>query len=146
MGSRLLGDLHEAAMFFGGLVLEEAHIKHKALTAAGKVIQAEAKRVLGTYDYGWPKLSPDTIRRKKGQADTPGVETGKMQESIKVSEVYNDTIRIGSEMEEAVWFELGTTRGQPPRSFLMGAAQHKSAEVAHLVGHTVVTLTFKGRT
>jgi hypothetical protein len=31
-----------------------------ALKLAGAMVTAEAKRVLGSYDYRWPQLQPDT--------------------------------------------------------------------------------------
>ncbi|WP_214680105.1 hypothetical protein, partial [Escherichia coli] len=41
---------------------------------------------------------------------------------------------VGSNDDKAVWQELGTSRGIPPRSFLGGAAVRKSAEVRDIIG------------
>jgi hypothetical protein len=44
--------LLEGAAFFATLQNRIEAAQKKALTKAAKVVQAEAKRVLGTYDYG----------------------------------------------------------------------------------------------
>jgi len=41
----------------------------------------EAKRVIGTYDYDWPQLSPATLAHKF--FNTPLLETGEMRDSIE---------------------------------------------------------------
>lgn len=98
---------------------------------AAVVIENEAKRVLGTYDYGWPQLSPVTLARKSG--NTPGLETGGMRDSIEhVSS--KDELTVGSNESKALWFELGTSTGQPPRPFLSGALTHKWDEINDILG------------
>jgi hypothetical protein len=47
-----------------------------------KILQDEAVRVLGTYDYGWPLLKPQTIARKE-TGDSPLLETGDLRDSIE---------------------------------------------------------------
>jgi phage gpG-like protein len=113
------------------------NVTRAALDRAAMIIQQEAKRVIGTYEYGWPRLKPSTIARKV-PGDTPLLETGEMRDSIEysVSEDGKEAF-VGSNNPKAVWQELGTSRGIPPRSFLMGAAMHKEAEVNALVGNTV---------
>ena len=34
------------------------HAREKALEVGAQIIQKEARRVLGTYDYGWEQLAP----------------------------------------------------------------------------------------
>jgi hypothetical protein len=112
-----------------------------ALEKAAQIIEDEAKRVIGTYEYGWPPLAPGTLQRKA--ADTPLYETGEMRDSI---EHYVDADRlkaeVGSNNPKALWQELGTNTKDglphiPPRSFLMGAAMRKEQEVHQLTGVTV---------
>lgn len=106
----------------------------RAMERAAVVIETEAKRVLGTYDYGWPPLAASTVARK-ANGDEPGLETGEMRGSIEhVSS--HDELTVGSDNDKAVWFELGTSR-QPPRSFLAGALIHKEDEVMSLIGDVV---------
>ena len=125
----------------GALFANMAHAYDKnvqgALDEAGKIIQVEAKRVIGTYEYNWPPLKPETVARK-ANGDTPLLETGEMRESIERT-VQDKSAFVGSNNDKAVWQELGTSRGIPPRSFLMGAAQHKGAEAAHAIASAIFT-------
>jgi hypothetical protein len=54
----------------------------ESLESAAQIVEDEAKRVIGTYDYGWPKLKPQTIARK-ATGDSPLLETGDLRESIE---------------------------------------------------------------
>lgn len=105
-------------------------IEHVALEKAAVIIETEAKRVIGTYDYGWPQLSEYTLARKA--ANTPLLETGEMRESIE-HQVHGRSASIGSNEDKAVWQELGTVK-IPARSFLVGAMVHKGKEAAEAVG------------
>jgi hypothetical protein len=113
-------------------------LQHAALEHAAQVVEKEAKRVIGTYDYGWTPLAEATKadRVEKGfSPDDPGLRTGQMRESIEhVSSSHEAT--IGSNDDKLVWFELGT-KTQPPRSVLAGALQHKAHEVVEIIGHGV---------
>jgi hypothetical protein len=137
---RTFSSLGAFAVFCGSLVLEADVHKRKLLDEAAKIVQDEAKRVLGTYDYGWPPLAPSTVERKGG--DTPGIETEEMKESIQRKVINHDEALVGSELDRALWFELGTVK-QPPRSFLVGAARQKEAEIVHRTGAHFVRLTFR---
>jgi len=111
----------------------EAHI-HDGLDEAGRIVRDEAQRVLGTYEYGWPSLAQYTID-KKG-ADTPGLETEEMRDTLAYQVDGCTQVQIGSDMLRAVFFELGTP-SQPPRSFLAGALTRKKDEVLHAIGGRV---------
>jgi len=119
------------AAFLAGSVAAMEHSKHEALDRAAKVVQDEAKRVLGTHDYNWPPLKSETIAHK-ANGDTPLLETGELRDSIKRS-VGHDEAVVGSDNDKALYHELGTSK-IPPRPFLMGAAMHKEAEVRHILG------------
>lgn len=122
------------AAFLPVLALEVEHEKHKLLEKAAVVVEEEAKRVIGTYDYGWKPLAPSTLARKS--ADTPLLETGEMRESIEHTVKDHEAI-IGSNNDKALWQELGTSH-IPPRSFLGGALQHKSDEIVEMIGQNIV--------
>src|SRR5258708_21952686 len=92
---------------------------------ACEMVCDEAKRVIGTYDYGWPQLSPETLAHKI--ANTPLLETGEMRASIEWNSEGNEGY-VGSNNDKAVWHELGTSR-IPPRSFLAGAAMHMEPQI-----------------
>jgi hypothetical protein len=90
-------------------------------------VAAEAKRVIGTYEYDWPQLAEATQadRGRRGFTENdPLLRTGGMRASVATKA---EPIAGGAEglvysnQKEALWAELGTTgpgRGQPPRSFL----------------------------
>jgi hypothetical protein len=126
----------QAVSIFQSLASKGAHDACvAALEKAAQIIEDEAKRVIGTYEYGWPPLQPATVARKG--ADTPLYETGEMRDSI---EHYVDAQRliaqVGSNDPKALWHELGTVT-IPARSFLMGAAMRKEREIHELTGVTV---------
>jgi phage gpG-like protein len=122
------------AGFLGTLQLEMEHANHSALEKAAKIVEAEAKRVIGTYDYGWTPLAPSTLAKKI--ADTPLLETGEMRDSIEHVSDHKEA-NIGSNNEKALWQELGTVK-IPPRSFLVGSLQHKTDEVVDTIGREIV--------
>lgn len=106
---------------------------HEILEQSAQVVETEAKRVIGTFDYGWSPLAPSTLARKA--ANTPLLETGEMRDSIQ----HNADLReahIGSNSDKAVWQELGTIH-IPPRSFLKGALVHKADEIVEIAGTRV---------
>jgi hypothetical protein len=104
---------------------------------ACEMVCAEAKRVLGTHDYGWPELKPETIARKI-RGDTPLLETGKLRDSIEWNS-HGLEGHVGSNDPKAVWNELGTSRA-PPRSFLVGAAQTLEGEIHKMAARAAIAV------
>ena len=123
------------AAFVAAASAEMTHAKHTALEKAAVIVEEGSKKAIGTYEFGWPPLAASTLE-KKG-ADTPLLETGAMRDSIH-HEVEGDTARIGSDMDIALYQEVGTSR-IPARSFLMGSAVHHKDEIVHAIGQTVAT-------
>lgn len=76
----------------------------------------------------WAPLAPSTLREKErlGYAppDNPLLRTGDMRDSI-VSEAESLVGRFGSDSKIALYQEMGTSRGIPPRSFI-GRAAHEN--------------------
>jgi phage gpG-like protein len=126
--------LEAGALFFEMAHTYENHV-HEALEHAAVIVEDESKRVIGTYDYGWAPLKPATVARKSN-GDTPLLETGEMRESIE-HVVQGKSAHVGSNNDKAVWQELGTSRGIPPRSFLGEAARRKGPEVAQAIGAAI---------
>jgi phage gpG-like protein len=113
--------LLEGAEFFTALAHTiEGEASHRALVRSAKIVRDEARRVLGTYDYGWPRLQDKTIDRK-ATGDSPLLETGKLRASIKY-EVHDNVAIVGTNDPNGLYNEFGTSRGIPPRPFLLGAA------------------------
>ncbi|WP_024516853.1 hypothetical protein [Bradyrhizobium sp. Tv2a-2] len=127
--------LASLAAFATASVVGLDRAKHEALEHVAVIVEDGAKAAIGTYEFGWPSLAPSTLARKS--ADTPLLETGEMRDSIR-HEVTGDTARIGSDLDYALYQEVGTSK-IPPRSFLMGSALHHKEEIIHAVGQEVMT-------
>lgn len=117
------------------------HAEHSLLDEGAKILQAEAKRVLGTYEYGWPPLKPATVARKSA-GDSPLLETGELRDSIE-RDVQPHVAYVGSNNKKATWHEYGTSR-IPPRPFLGPTAVAKTEEIGELVGGKFHALLVKG--
>jgi hypothetical protein len=136
--SRNFSSLAEFGTFLAGMVVKVEHAEHVALEEAAQIVEDEAKRVLGTYDYGWPQLAQSTQDQRVAQgfpANEPGLRNGAMRESIGHT-VGAGKAQIGSNDDNLVWFEIGTAK-QPPRSVLGEAAIHKEKEIVHRIGSAV---------
>lgn len=142
--TKTFGSLAEFGAFLGGMVAAVEHAEHEALEGAAKIVEEEAKRVIGTYDYGWPQLAQSTQDDRVSQgyaANQPGLRRGDMRDSIQ-HRVEGHESYIGSNDDHLVWFETGTSK-QPPRSVLASAALHKEHEIVELIGSKVHTALIK---
>lgn len=113
--------------------------EHHALEETAVIVETEAKRVLGTYDYEWPELAPYTKAQRLALGYTendPGLRSGEMRDSIEHKVISTDAF-IGSDDDHLVWFDIGTSK-QPPRPVLLAAFNHKEDEVLDVIGRTVV--------
>lgn len=129
------------ASFATGMISSIEHAKHAALTKAAKIVQKEARSVLGTDGYDWPALSPYTHKTMPGML----LETAEMKNSIQYNVDHNGhEAHVGSNLDKAVWQELGTMKGGkqaiPPRTFLMGAAKAKRHEIGKVIGMHIVKM------
>jgi hypothetical protein len=127
------------ASFLATLPLEIEHADHRALEKAARIVEEEAKDIIGTYRYGWPQLAQSTQedRVSKGfPANEPLLRTHAMRDSIEHVSDHKEAC-IGSNLDRAVFQELGTVK-IPPRSFLAGALQHKADEVVGVIGREIV--------
>jgi hypothetical protein len=126
------------ASFLGELA-NVAEAEHHALEHAAVMVETEAKRVIGTYEYGWPELADTTQAQRVAQGyseNEPGLRSGEMRESIEHTTLREEAL-VGSDDQNLVYFELGTAK-QPPRSVLAEAAVHKEADVVDFLGRTMV--------
>ncbi|HYA07482.1 MAG TPA: hypothetical protein VEF90_16475 [Xanthobacteraceae bacterium] len=90
-------------------------------------VAKEAKRVIGTYEYGWPELADRTKENRVAAGfpeNEPLLRRGSLRADIATKAELTAEGAEGlvySDQKEALWAELGTNgpgRGQPPRSFL----------------------------
>jgi HK97 gp10 family phage protein len=133
---------HSLAQFAGdlGLIIAGTEVFHReVMEKACMIVETEAKRVIGTYDYGWPSLAESTMQDRIAHgfaANEPLLRTGEMRDSIE-HQVESDALVtrgvVGSNNEIVKYQELGTEH-IPPRSFLGEAAMHKEEEVHELFG------------
>lgn len=129
--------------------------EHAVLERAAAVIEREARAEIGHLQTAvghfpaWPSLAATTIEGYKGFPGKAGLgfsppdydpllRTGEMRDSIK-SSVSGRELRVGSDLDIAVWHELGTAK-MPARSFLGRAAFVTEGEVGRMVGRTMVDL------
>jgi hypothetical protein len=92
------------------------------LEKVGTLAQTLAAHYPGTYQPGWKPLAESTLEDKAAHgwpSPSPLKRTGDMAESIhKEVDAMNLEVTIGSNEPKALWQEMGTTRGLPPRPFL----------------------------
>jgi hypothetical protein len=87
-------------------------------------VEAQAKEAIGTYRYGWPELAESTQHDRVAAgypADEPLLRTGSLAASIQHRAELTPEGAEGlvySNDKIALYQELGTERGIPPRSFL----------------------------
>ena len=101
------------------------------------MVKERAKGLIGHPNASWPPLAAETLKRKDG-VNTPLLETGEMRDSIEHVVADSSHGYVGSNDDKAVWQELGTSRGIPPRSFLGLAAHLEGPNVAKVAGKTLV--------
>jgi phage gpG-like protein len=133
--------LLEASAHFAHLAHNQHKANHAALEIAARIVEAEAKRLIGTHDAGWPPLAPSTLERKS--ADTPLLETGELRDSITHSSS-PEVAHIGTNNPKGIWHELGTSR-VPPRPFLSTALKNKEKVIKRAVGQVVRDYLAAGR-
>ena len=129
-----------------------------AMEASAVLVEQTAKAEIGTYqtaDMGpfteWAPLKPATVAEKRAlgyaddENDNPLLRTGEMRDSI--SHAYDwqrFEFVVGSTDEIAVYQELGTPKGLPPRPFLAPALYRNVPTILKLVG-TSIESTLAGK-
>jgi phage gpG-like protein len=108
---------------------------------ACEMVANAAKEALGTYEFGWISLKPETIAHKM-RGDSPLLETGELRDSIQWNAEGN-VGHVGSNLDRAVFQELGTSR-IPPRSFLASAAMQQE-ELIHKMAERAVVAVCLGK-
>jgi hypothetical protein len=112
------------------------------------MVEAEkrAKEVIGTYTFGWPQLAESTQadRVAKGYAaNEPLLRDGSLRASIEHTTELTATGAegvLGSGEKTALWAELGTSRGEPPRPFLSESLMRSGPEIETAFGEFIMTL------
>jgi hypothetical protein len=130
----------------GRLALVGEEVSHHVTEEAAKIIQKDAQHRLGEYqDYTgpfntWAELADSTKadRVAKGFPENePLLRTGELRDSIEVSVKGNEAV-VGSVSDIAMYQELGTDRGIPPRPFLGPAAFDAKHPICEMGAKTIV--------
>ena len=158
---RQFADIGAFLRFMNDVPAKVERAAHVGLEHASLIIEAEAKREIGTYQeaagpfQAWEPLSSATMdgfehplaghipgKTELGYAppDNPLLREGFLRESIGHL-VQGFEAVVGSNDPVAVWQEMGTPDALypiPPRSFLGGAAVRKTSEAVHAAAGAVV--------
>jgi hypothetical protein len=129
-------NLLEAAARVSAAAIDIELAKHAALEEACLLVEGRAKDLIGVPQPSWPPLAAETLARKDG-INTPLLETGLLRNSIEHTVIDSNHAEVGSDLDRAVFMELGTSRGVPPRSYLALSAQESGPAVAKVVAKTV---------
>ncbi len=115
--------------------------KH-GLEEGAKLIEHEAKDLIGTEYPGWPALADSTVERKEAKGQTgrisstdPLFATGELRATIS-HQVEAPVALIGTPDPVGIYQEMGTSR-IPPRPFLGAAASRKGKDAAKEIGKAV---------
>ena len=104
-----------------------------ALDAIGAMVEAEAKKAIGTYDFDWPQLTESTQhdREREGYApNEPLLRTGELRDAIEHQvDAHEMSVEVGvpagmphsgseADVGEIATFQEFGTATIPPRPFL----------------------------
>lgn len=134
--ARSFRSIGEFIQFMAGQAASLEAVQLHVLEQSAKLIQHQAQRAIGTYDYGWPQLAESTQaeRARLGFPENePLLRTGELERSIEHRVVSPWEAAVGSDHQVAVWQELGTTR-IPARSFLAATAVLKEHQIVRHLG------------
>lgn len=118
------------------------------LDRVGELAETLAASYPGHYQEGWAPLKPATLQDKieKGfPVPSPLKRTGDMAGSIS-REVHLEELAVvvGSKDKVALWQEMGTSRGIPPRPFLALGMMNAVPFAAETLGKVAVSV-FTGK-
>lgn len=114
------------------------------LDKVGQLAESLAAHYPGTYQPGWAKLADSTIKDKEDKGfpvPSPLKRTGEMAESYrKEIDPFELELVIGSPDKKALWQEMGTSRGIPPRPVTEPALKNALPFAADVFGAIAVSL------
>ncbi len=135
--------LAEFAGFLTRLTVGYDQIQQEQMERACRVVQTEIRAAIGSHRF--TPLAASTVA-KKGHDDQLR-ETGELRGEIAYTVTragLGVAGEIGSNLERAVYLELGTSK-MPPRPFLSDSAHRREAEVVSILGQGAIRgLTGRG--
>ncbi|MDE1009666.1 MAG: hypothetical protein OSB38_28805 [Paraburkholderia fungorum] len=133
--------LHLAAASAGQVVAMQSGLEEVAVR-----IEKTAKAEIGKYQpavgpfSAWPELADSTKADRVAQGfseNDPLLRNGHLRDSYQ-HEVHGVEAVIGSKDDVALWQELGTSRGIPPRPVLGPAVEYNHAAITKILGGAAV--------
>jgi phage gpG-like protein len=119
-----------------------------ALDKVGELAETLAAAYIGHEQPSWAPLAASTIadKKKKGYAvPAPLLREGDMRDSIHKELLPGlNAVVVGSKEKKALWQEMGTSRGIPPRPFLALGMRNAMPYAAELLGKIAVSM-FTGK-
>jgi hypothetical protein len=112
----------------------------KIVEEACKIVQKKAKAAIGKEHELWAPLAESTISDKQKHGfptPKPLLRTGELRDSIQYT-VHGNEGAVGSDLDRAVWQELGTSR-IPPRSFLVSSAIASEDRIHRMAAATTIS-------
>jgi hypothetical protein len=106
---------------------------------ACKIVQARAKKTIGTNQEEWAPLAASTITDKARHGyptPKPLLRTGELRDSIQYT-VRGLEGAVGSDLDRALYLEMGTAR-MPPRSYLRSSAIASEDKIRRMATAAVV--------
>ncbi len=111
----------------------------KIVEEACKIVQKKAKAAIGKNHEMWAPLAELTIADKQHHGyptPKPLLRTGELRDNIEYT-VHGTEGAVGSNLDRAVWQELGTSR-IPPRSFLVSSAISSEDKIRRMAAATTI--------
>lgn len=143
---RNFSNLNQFAQYLAQRSLQLA-ASYSALDMIGQLVRDRARAKIGTYQPavgafpGWPELADFTKRERVSLGFTenePLLRTGELRDSIRYEvDASLRFVTIGSELDKALWNEVGTSIA-PPRPFLGPAAFESRDDIRNIVGAAFV--------
>lgn len=124
---------------------------HAELKKIGKTLEKDAKGIIGEYQNenmgpfpAWKELADSTKEDRVNKGFTPNdplLRTGDLRDSIE-SEADGLSVTVGSDSKIALYQEMGTRRGIPPRPFLSLALVRNEAKIKEKLGGAIIYRVF----
>lgn len=121
-------------------------VTHHITEKAAEIIKEDAQKRIGEYQDGvgpfvtWAPLADSTKEDRVAKGfteDDPLLRTGELRDSIHVSAKGNEAV-VGSDSDIALYQELGTEKGIPPRPFLGPAGYESKLNIGEMSAKTVI--------
>lgn len=114
------------------------------LDKVGTLAVTLAAHYPGEYQEGWPQLAASTLKDKEAKGysvPSPLKRTGDMAGSYKKELALGElAVVVGSSEKKALWQEMGTSRGIPPRPVVGLAMQNSLPYAAETFGELALSI------